>query len=117
MIHTEKGNYELKYTYNALCAYEEKYGRSLIRDRRKEGFATVRGMVWAGLLYLQQPDGTRMSVEQAGQIIEQAIIDGTDVIALRDEALQAMDDAVFMRRLVEMSQERASRKKQNQQEK
>lgn len=114
VIHTENGDYELKYTYNALCAYEEKFGSSLIRDQRKDGFSAVRSMIWAGLLHVQQPDGTRISVEQAGQIIEQAIIDGTDVVALRGEATQALNDAVFIRRLVELTAERTSRKRKQQ---
>lgn len=111
MIHTENADYELKYTYNAICAYEEKYGRSMLRDLKRDGFAAVRGMVWAGLLHMRQKDGTHISEEQAGTIIEQAIIDGTDVQTIRQEINAAVDSAVFIRRLVELSAERISREK------
>ena len=113
MLHTEKGDYELKFTYNALCAYEEKYGRSMIRDQRRDGFAVVRGMVWAGLQHIRQADGTHITEEGAGEIIEQAILAGADVPEIREQVNSALNEATFIQRLIEKSTEKISRKKQS----
>lgn len=104
MIHTGKGDYTLKYTYNALCAYEEKYSRSLLPDTRNAGFATLRGIVWAGLLHLNP--ARPMTEEQVGELMEDAIEHGMDVIDIREEINRAIEDATFMQRLTEKTKAR-----------
>ncbi len=113
MIHTSKCDYTLKYTYNALCAYEEKYNRSLLPDTRKAGFSTLRGLLWAGLLHLN-PDRP-MTEQQVGELIEDAVNSGMDVIDIRREIDQAILDATFMQRLMEKTKARvtSSREKES----
>lgn len=113
MIRTSNGEYALKYTYNALCAYEEKYGRSLVPDTRKAGFTVLRGLVWAGLLHLNP--NNPMTEKQVGELLEDAVQCGMDILDIRQEINNAILDATFMQRLMEKTNERltSSREKAN----
>lgn len=105
MIKTSKGEYALKFTYNAMCEYEERFKRSLLGDLNAPGFAALRGLVWAGLIHIKSPAFT---LSQIGEMIEDAIETGTDLIALREEIIKAIGDATFTRRLAEMTEARHS---------
>lgn len=107
MLMTDNGNLTLKYTYNAMAEYEEKFGRSLLLDAKSTTLPVIRRLVWAGLLHY--PRGG-FSVQQVGDFIEQAILNGADMLDIQQEIAQAIDNAVFLQRLVEKSAQRQAKK-------
>lgn len=106
MLHTEEKDYALKYTFNSMCEYEERYGKMLIAESGKRGMAPIRRLIWAGLLWMK--DGT--TEEKAGEIIESAINAGSDLITIREEIQKAIDEANFITRLTEASARRKAEK-------
>lgn len=111
MLKTAKGDYALKYTYNAMCEYEERFHRSLLPDVTKAGFAVLRGLIWAGLIHLNPAHP--MSEKEVGELLESAIECGMDVLDIRKEVTSAIENATFMQRLMEKTDERltSSRKR------
>nr|DAJ70350.1 MAG TPA: tail assembly chaperone protein [Caudoviricetes sp.] len=80
--------YELRYSFNALCEFEEKYdiGVSEALANRKS-FYYLRGLLWSGMLAKQ-----KLTVEQVGDILDAYLQDGHelgDLLKLLTEALQA----------------------------
>lgn len=106
MLMTNIGNLTLKFTYNAMAEYEEKFGRSLLLDAKSTTLPVIRRLVWAGLLHY--PRGG-FSVQQVGDFIEQAILNGADMLDIQQEIAQAIDNAVFLQRLVEKSAQRQAK--------
>lgn len=107
MLITHRGALQLKYTYNALVEYEEKFGRPLLLDAKSATQSVIRRLVWAGLLHY--PKG--YSVQEAGNLIEEAIENGADLIDIKEEIAKAIDDSVFLQRLVEKSAKRQAQNK------
>ncbi len=106
MLMTNSGNLTLKYTYNAMAEYEEKFSRPLLLDAKNTTLPVIRRLVWAGLLHY--PRGG-FSVQQVGDFIEQAIMHGADMIDIQNEIAKAIDDSVFLQRLVEKSAQRQAK--------
>lgn len=108
MLHTATKVYQLRFTYNALVEYEEKFQQSLLMDAKRTNMVVLRRIVWAGLLH----EKASYSLQQAGDIIEAAIEYGADLLDVQAEIAAAIDDAVFLQRLVAKSAERQAQKKQ-----
>lgn len=112
MLHTSQGDYALRYTYNALAEYEARFGTALLTDAAEGGFARVRNLVWAGLLDAKK--NPHFTLEEAGALLEDAILQGADMIDLHNAVLEAINDAVFIKGLVTRGKERkASRNSKN----
>lgn len=59
--------YELIYTINSLCAFENKFEIGVLEALSdKKQFANLRGLFWAGLIELNND----ISVEDAGKILD-----------------------------------------------
>lgn len=106
MIKTSKGDFSLKYTYNAMVEHEERFKTPLLMDAKRTTMVSMRRLIWSGLLYLRK----NFSLEQVGDLIEDAILQGADLVDLQEEIAKAMDDAVFMQRLAEKSAKRLAEK-------
>lgn len=106
MLHTSHGDYPLKITYNALVEYEERFKRPFLADAKRTGIVTIRQLYWASLLHL----GKNLTMQQVGDWIEDAILQGADLIELQDEIGKAVDDALFIQRLAEKSARRLAEK-------
>lgn len=99
MIKTSNGEYTLKYTYNAMAEYEERFHRDLMGDILNINFGRLRALMWAGLLHLNP--NRPMNEAQVGDIIEDAICAGATQQELMEEVMNAMNNALFIKRLAE----------------
>jgi len=85
---TDGKQYELRFTINALCEFENKYNIGIAEAMTdSKSFYYLRGLLWAGLLA-----NHKATVEQAGEIIDAYLGDGHefgDLIKMLMEALQA----------------------------
>ena len=106
MLHTSKGDFPLKYTYNAMVEHEERFKTPLLLDAKRTGMVSIRRLIWSGLLHLKR----NLSLDQVGELIEDAILQGSDLFGLQEEIAKAIDDAVFLQRLVETSAKRLAEK-------
>lgn len=102
MIHTSTGDYPLKYTYNAMVEHEERFKTPLLLDAKRTTMVAIRRLIWSGLLHL----GKNITIGKAGDLIEDAINQGADLLDLQNEIAAAIDDAVFIQRLAEKSAKR-----------
>lgn len=110
MIKTKETEYTLKYTYNALVAYEDRFKRPLLRDVASTSLSALRGLVWAGLIHGNPAHP--LTENAVGELIENAIEQGMDLVDIRQEVVTALDEATFMQRLAEKTEARlASLKK------
>lgn len=110
MIRTSKGDFALKYTYNALAEFEDKTKIPFLEGVKKTSFAGIRDLVWAGLLHYHPVPGMAMSVQQVGELLEDAINTGADMVDIQEEIKKAVDDALFINRLAEKSVKRLAEK-------
>lgn len=110
-MNTSKGIYTLKYTYNAFCEYENRFGRSLIADISKSGLSPLRGLIWAGLLHMHPQYAPAMTEDQVGDLIEDAICNGANMEILRNEVVEALNTANFIVRLAETGPKKTARSK------
>lgn len=108
MIHTKYGDFSLKYTYNAIAEYEERFKRSMVADCARVNFHIIRCLLWAGLLYT----GRSFNLNEVGDMIENMIEEGMDLIDIRAEVEKAIDEAVFIKRLAEKTMARQAEKRQ-----
>lgn len=106
MIHANEKEYELRYDFNAYCEYEERFKSSIVLDLPKKGFAVLRAMVWAGLIAKY-----KMSLREAGDLIENAVDSGMTADAIRLEIVKAVNESNFMRRLSETAAEEEAKRK------
>lgn len=106
MIHTSKGDFPLRYTYNAMVEHEERFKTPLLLDAKRTGIVSIRRLIWSGLIHTKK----NLSLDQVGDLIEDAIMQGADLLALQEEIGKAIDDAVFLQRLVETSAKRLAEK-------
>jgi hypothetical protein len=108
MIHTRHGDFNLKYTYNAMAEHEERFKIPLLADAKRTTLPAIRRLIWSGLIYLKK----HFTLDQAGDMIEDAIMNGDDLVDLQAEIEKAIDEAVFMQRLAEKSAKRLAEEKQ-----
>lgn len=102
--------YTLKYTYNALAEYEARYNRSLIKDISAGGYLPVRRLIFAGLMHYKDPTITENAV---GEMIEKELETGEkDLIDLKKEISDAVNDAVFIQRLTDRTRARRAASQQ-----
>lgn len=106
MLKTSKGEYALKFTYNALAEFEEKTQIPFLEGLKKTSFSGIRDLVWAGLLHYQPVPGMALTTNQVGELIEDAINSGADMLDIQNEISKAVDDALFITRLAEKSVKR-----------
>lgn len=87
-------NYVIKFTVNALCAYEDRFQNDIATVVTSPSVTNLRGALWAGLIS-EQPDTT---LDDAGDIIDGYMSNDKalgDVVAL---ILQALTDAGFFKK-------------------
>lgn len=108
MIHTKFGDFPLKYTYNAIAEYEERFKRNIVADCARVNFHIIRCLLWAGLLHT----GRSFSLNEVGDMIENMIMEGADLVDIREEVEKALDEAVFIKRLAEKTMARQAEKRQ-----
>ena len=101
MLHTAEKEYELRYDFNAYCDYEERFGRPLLMDMQKDGFAALRALTWAGLA-----GEYHMSLREVGKLLEDCTADGMTAAEIRLEIVRAMNESNFIRRLAERAAEK-----------
>lgn len=106
MLHTTKGDFPLKYTYNAMVEHEERFKTPLLADAKRTSLVSVRRLIWSGLIHLKK----NFSIDQVGDLIEDAFLQGADLVDLQEEIAKAIDDAVFLQRLAEKSAKRLAEK-------
>lgn len=86
-IESNGEGYQLNYTVNALCSYEDRFGKDIMAVMSEPTMSNLRGIVWAGLIS-KHPETT---LEDAGDIIDGYLNHGEkslgDVIKLCVEAL------------------------------
>ena len=109
MLKTSKGEYALKFTYNALVEFEERTKAPFLEGLKKNSFSGIRDLVWAGLLHYQPIPGVSLTMQQVGDLIEDAINCGADLLSIHEEIMKAVDDALFINRLAEKSVERLAK--------
>lgn len=83
----------LAYTVNSVCALEEMTGKSL-SEALSTDMAGLRALFFCGLLR-SHPD---MTLDAAGDLIDQYLLSGGDLEALCDQITAALEDAGFFRR-------------------
>lgn len=80
--------YELRFTVNALCEFENKYNIGVTEAMvNSKSFYYLRGLLWAGLL-----TNHTITVEQTGEIMDAYLGENhkfSDLIKMLTEALQA----------------------------
>lgn len=107
MLHTSMGDFTLKYTYNAMVEHEERFKIPLLADAKRTNLVAARRLIWSGLIHLKK----NFSLDQVGNLIEDAIMQGADLLDLQAEIEKAIDDAVFLQRLAEKSMRRLAEEK------
>lgn len=67
-IELNNKEYELRYDFNAMCAFEDKFGKSIstIITEENFGLSATRALLWAGLL--QKHKG--ISIQKVGDLIQ-----------------------------------------------
>ena len=79
--------YQLNYTVNALCAYEDRFEKDIIKALSVATVGDLRAVVWAGLID-KHPE---ITLEDAGAIMNDYLNGGeksfSDIIQLCVEAL------------------------------
>lgn len=80
--------YELRFTINALCEFENKYNIGVTEAiMNSKSFYYLRGLLWAGLIA-----NHKVTVEQTGEIMDAYLGEDHefgDLIKMLTEALQA----------------------------
>lgn len=94
MILTLNGkDYPLRFSVNALCALEEKTGRSLDALQGSQ-MSCVRGLLWCGL----RETLPHVSLEEAGELIDGHLRAGGTLKSVSDALAAALEDACFFPR-------------------
>lgn len=85
----------LRYTINALADLEQHLGTGLggVMLTGKVGIGFMRGFLWAGLKH----EDARLSVERAGQLLQDYLDRGGDLASLANSMNEAMQIAGFGR--------------------
>lgn len=92
---TSKGNLELKYSVNAIAAHEEGFGIPFFEDLGEMAMSSLRRLICSGLYYCK----AALTLAQAGDIIEDAICCGMDLIDIKNEIIKALENAPFLMKL------------------
>ena len=87
----------MKYDYNAVADLEDMYDTGLFEllDEKKMGLRTIRALYWAGLKW-KEP---KMTLAKAGNIVEQLLVEGTDLEDLTQPIFKALQKAKFIKAL------------------
>lgn len=78
----------LRYDINAIADLEEKLGRGVgaMLSEEAMGLSTVRGLLWAGLKW----EDRGLTVDRAGQLLQDHLASGGDLQAVGQQINQAL---------------------------
>ena len=91
-IEINKELYELEYTINSVCDLEELTGKDLGESLAAGGFASLRAMLWCGLVEHKQG----LTVRDAGNLLQQYIKAGGTMESLVEKMTKAVEHAGFL---------------------
>ena len=99
-IEINKVLYELEYTINSVCDLEELTGKDLGESLAAGGFASLRAMLWCGLVEHKQD----LTVRDAGNLLQQYIKAGGTMESLVETMTKAVEHAGFLGGQTEMAE-------------
>ena len=91
-IEINKELYELEYTINSVCDLEELTGKDLGDSLAAGGFASLRAMLWCGLVEHKQG----LTVRDAGNLLQMYIKAGGTMESLVETMTKAVEHAGFL---------------------
>lgn len=83
--------YALRYTINSVCCLEERFGKAL-HSLLCTDVSSVRALLWCALL-----DQYSLTLEQAGDLLDQALDQGRSLTDIGACCAGALNDAGFFR--------------------
>ena len=92
----EAGNnqYQINYTVNSLCAYEDRFGTDITAILTNPTVVTLRGLLWAGLL----DKNSDLTLEDVGGIMDGYLSGGKMLGDITVLCITALQDAGFFKR-------------------
>src|SRR5690606_28276148 len=84
---------QLRFDFNAVADLEEHFGKGIasVMSEEQVGFRTIRAMYWAGMKW-RNP---RLTVEKAGEWLQEELENGTSLEALLEPIIKARQVAVL----------------------
>lgn len=83
--------YALRYTINSVCCLEERFGKSL-HSLLCTDVSSVRALLWCALL-----DRCNLTLEQAGELLDEALDQGRSLTDIGAHCAKALHEAGFFR--------------------
>ena len=87
--------YQVNYTINSLCAYEDRFGKDIAAALSKMTVSDLRGALWAGLID-KQPE---ITLEGTGEIMDDFISGGEKNLGdILNMCMEALTNSGFFKR-------------------